>query len=155
MSFLTAEESSMQNPNNAKVLLNISHKYIDFVNRMGRGEVFAEKEASAALFADDCKKIFNGRLVAADKNTFVADLLTVYANHGGWKHIPIEIINSATGDSVVLHTIIETDRMGTNTAMVILHCNPDHLISEINEVFSPVQSDYDFKTNICHDTACE
>jgi hypothetical protein len=147
---LTAEENFTQVSltsiqDNSAALLEVSHRYMDFINRIGKGETFAQMDEATTLFAPSCKKVFNGWLVAENREDLVTDLLAVYENHGSWKSIPIDIISAAADNTLILRIIIETERFGTNTAIVILRCDSDYLITEINEVFSQVHHQYNFK----------
>ena len=105
---------------NSETLLKASRRYVDFINRISVGEVFPQLDEAATLIAPDCKKIFNGHLFTKNREEFVADLLSVYENHGSWKIIPVDIIPAPASNIVVLRLIIETERFGTNTAIVIL-----------------------------------
>lgn len=133
--------------NHSEALLNASRKYVGFINRIGGGEVFTQMDEAATLIAPECKKIFNGHLFAKNREDFIADLLSVYANHGCWKIIPIEVIRAPLDNTVILRLIIEAENFGTNTAIVILRYDSNYLITEINEVFNQVQGTYDFAGN--------
>jgi len=130
----------------ANTLLNTTDQYILFVNRIASGENVRRGEASAIL-DPDCRKIFNGNLITTDSESFVMDLLSVYRNIGGWKVIPIEIIDATKDGVIVFRSMIETQNLGVYTAIVILRFNDEGLISEINEVFSFVENQYEFCTD--------
>ncbi len=131
--------------NHSEALLKTSHKFVDFINRIGKGEVFAQMDEAATIIAAECKKIFNGHLFTKNREDFVADLLSVYENHGCWKITPIEVIRAPSDNIVILRLIIEAENFGTNTAIVILRYDSNYLITEINEVFSQVKDSYDFE----------
>ena len=136
-------EICMTNIENA--LLKTSHRYIDFVNRIGRGEAFVQMDEALLLFAPGCKKVFNGQLLMENRESLVANLLSVYETYGSWTHIPIDIIGASASNAVILRTRIETEHLGINTAIIILRFDSSNLITEINEVFSPVKNHCDFK----------
>ncbi len=127
-------------------LLNTTNQYFIFVNRIGGGEVVELDEAST-LFEPNCRKIFNGNLATSDRDDFVMDLLSVYNHFGSWKLIPVEIIDGSKDNVVVFRAIIDSKCLGIYTAIVILKFSKEGLISEINEVFSPVEDQYEFCTN--------
>jgi len=133
--------------NHSEALLKATHKYVDFINRIGKGEIFAQMDEAATVIAPECKKIFNGHLFAKNREDFVTDLLSVYKNHGCWQIIPIEVVRAPSDNIVILRLLIETENFGTNTAIVILRYDSNYLITEINEVFSPVKGSYDFEGN--------
>lgn len=122
-----------------------SLRYVNFINRIAKGENFSQFDEAVTLFAQDCRKVFNGQTVAKSRDEFVRDLLSVYANFGGWKMLPLEFIKAADNSCTVIRFLIETERLGTNTAIVILRYDENSLITEINEVFSPVKESYDFQ----------
>lgn len=126
-------------------LLLASERYINFINRISHGEVFPQIEEAATIFATDCKKIFNAHLHTENRNDFVTDLLAVYATYGSWTLIPAEVIRAPESNTVVLRIFIESALIGTNTAIVILRYDSNYLITEINEVFSPVKGSYNFE----------
>lgn len=128
-----------------EALLKATHRYIDFINRVGKGEVFPQRDEAAIVIASDCQKIFNGHLFAKNREDFVADLLSVHENHGSWQIVPVEVIKVPLDNIVILRIIIESDNFGTNTAIVILRYNSNYLITEINEVFNQVKGSYDFE----------
>ncbi len=139
--------NTMNTQQSFEFLLNLSHRYINFINNIGSGEDNRGYEAPI-LFSQNCKKNFNGRWVAKDRDAFVSDLISVYKNYGRWKLISLDIITSHENKSIILRINIEAKSFGNNTAIVILRYNSDHLIEEIIEVFSPVQDSYDFNDNI-------
>ncbi|QLH35433.1 MAG: hypothetical protein HWD61_04135 [Parachlamydiaceae bacterium] len=128
----------------SEILSDLSIQYINFINSIGCGENTEGKNA-CCLFADACKKNFNGRWVAQNRDSFVHDLLSVYENHGSWKIIPIDKMIISDNNSVVLWIHIEAKNFGRNTAIVILRYDSDNLIKEIIEVFSPIQNEYEFE----------
>ena len=127
-------------------LLNTSHRYIDFVNRIARGDTFDQMGESTFLLSSHCKKVFNGNLLMEDRESFVADLISVHQNYGGWKLVPLDIIDASADNAIVLRILIKAESFGTNTAIVILRFDENGLIAEINEVFSPVKDRYEFET---------
>lgn len=126
-------------------LIKTTHQYLDFVNRIGRGESFPEVKEGALLFAPDCKKTFNGHLFGESAEKLILDLVSVHENYGDWQNTPLEIIPVPEQSTVVLRMLIEGVNAGKNTAIAILRYDSNGLITEINEVFSPIIDAYDFK----------
>lgn len=129
---------------NSGALLRSSHQYLDFINRISKGEAFSLMDEAATLLSPDCKKVLNGQLFTKNRLEFVSDLLSVYKNLGSWKVLPVDIITSPASNTVVLRLLIEMSNSDTYTAIVILRYNSDYLITEINEVLSKVKGTYDF-----------
>ncbi len=125
------------------LLSNLSQRYITFINKIGSGGD-NQGDTASALFAPSCKKNFNGRWVAEDREAFVTDLLSVYKTYGSWQLIPLEIIGSPENNRIILRIIIDSLSFGKNTAIVLLRYNSNYLIDEIVEVFSPLQEGYEF-----------
>lgn len=119
-------------------LVQAANDYTKYINKISHGKIFSQHEEAATLFTSDCKKIFNGHLQTDTRVAFVNALLSVYNSYGGWKMIPLEIIPAAEARCAIIRFLIETERLGTNTAIVILRFDEALAISEINEVFSPV-----------------
>lgn len=135
--------NTMNTQQRSELLPNLSRRYINFINNIGSGKDSQGVEASI-LFSENCRKNFNGRWVANNRDGFVTDLISVYQNYGSWKLIPLEIITAYESERIILRINIESKSFGNNTAIVILRYNSDCLIEEILEVFSPVQNGYDF-----------
>lgn len=134
---------AMNTQQKSEFLPNLSQRYINFINNIGSGKDSRGAEAPL-LFSENCKKNFNGHWVANDRDSFVADLVSVFQNYGSWKLVPIDIITAFENEKIILRINIESKSFGNNTAIVILSYNSDYLIEEILEVFSPVQNGYDF-----------
>lgn len=135
--------SFMNTQQRSEFLSNLPHRYINFINNIGSGKDILGIEAPV-LFSENCRKNFNGRWVANDRNSFVTDLMSVYQNYGSWELIPIDIIIAYENEKIILRINIESKSFGNNTAIVILGYNSEFLIEEILEVFSPIQNGYDF-----------
>lgn len=122
----------------SKALLESSHRYLDWINQISKGEVFPHADKAATLLVSDCKKVLNGQIFTQNREAFVSDLLSVYQKQGAWNVNPVDIIVATSSNTVVLRLMIEMENDGTYTAIVILRYNSDLLITEINEVLSKV-----------------
>jgi hypothetical protein len=122
-----------------EAILKATYLYIDFINHMGEGSVDALERA--AICAPECQKIFNGKLEARNRDEFVAELLSIKKNAGGWKVRPVDILVS--GRTSVIRLILTIENTGIFTAMVILRWSPAHRVIEINEVFNRYEGEQD------------
>lgn len=118
--------------------------YIKFINQIGQGEVFSQTEVASKIISLNCKKILNGQLFTQNREEFVADLFSVYENQGPWKITPVDMIIESSSNTAVIRIIIEMEKIGTYTAIVILRYDSNYLIYEINEVLNQVKGSYDF-----------
>lgn len=128
-----------------ETLQTAAENFLDFMNQISQGVVFSVSEAAAEIFSPDCKKILNGQLFKENREDFIEDLLSVYEKQGSWKIYPADLIVASSNNTVVLRLLIEMEKWGTYTAMVILRYNTDYLVTEINEVLSQVKGAYDFE----------
>ncbi len=131
----------------SETLRKATEKYLKFIDQISKGLHFSQLEAAEEILSPNCKKVLNGQLYAQNREDFVMDLLSVYQNHGGWEVYPQDIIIAPLNNAVVLRLFIEIEKYGTYTAQVILRYDSDYLITEINEVLSPVNGYYDFKVD--------
>lgn len=125
-------------------LLEIVNRYLEFINRISKGEVFSYGDSAASILTDNCKKILNGKLFTKTRDDFISDLLQVNRTQGCWDVTPVDIISSPQNKCVTLRLMIDMKNLGAFTAIVILRFNSDYLISEINEVFNKVEDSYHF-----------
>ena len=125
-------------------LLDATHRYIDFINRISKGEDFAQMDVAATLLAPDCKKIFNGTIFTKTREEFVNDLLQVYRTHGSWHIRPVDIILSSEGNASVMRLFVDLEKIGHFTEMVILRFNAQGLMEELNIVLNKIEDAYHF-----------
>lgn len=128
-----------------KKLIDATHRYLDFIKKIGSGESFPHPEVAATLLSPNCKKVFNGTLYTSNRNDFIEDLLLVHKTQGSWSVLPVDVMIDPTNRCSVLRLIIKMEKSETFTAMVILRYDDSYLITEINEVFSRVGNSYDFE----------
>lgn len=133
------------NEDSSARMIEVTRRYLDFINRISQGEVFPQYEEGAFLLAADCQKVFNGKLFTSSREDFIADLLEVNRNQGCWSVVPVEVMSAPQSRCTILRLMIEMDNFGTFTAILILRFNSDDLISEINEVFNRAEGSYHFE----------
>lgn len=138
------QEDSQIAMNKTEVLETVTHKYLEFINQLGRGEEFDQEKVAETLLTTDCKKVLNGVLFTKSRKDFVADLINLYKNQGGWKVRPAEIIMASSNNTAILRLFIEMQKSGVYTTIVILRFDSNNLITEINEVLNEVKGAYDF-----------
>ncbi len=126
-----------------KKLLEVTHRYLGFINRISKGEV-PQRDAAVSLLAPDCKKVLNGKVYTKTRDDFISDLLEVNRTQGCWTVKPVDIISSPKNKSVTLRLMIDMEKLGPFTAIVICRFDANNLISEINEVFNKVEDSYHF-----------
>ncbi len=137
-------ELSVQSEDCSEKLLNVTQRYLDLIHRISQGEDAAHREISTSILTPDCKKIFNGTLYTATRDDFISDLLEVNRTQGCWSVDPVDIISSPQQKTVVLRLMINMEKVGVFTTIVILRFDSNYLIYEINEVFNKVEGSYNF-----------
>ena len=130
---------------NMDVLRKATDRYLHFIDQISQGKDFPQLEASSKILSPNVKKILNGQLFTQNRDDFVNDLLSVYANQGAWKIDPVDMIIDSTTNTVVLRIFIQMEKSGSYTAIVILRYDSNYSITEINEVLNEVKGSYDFK----------
>lgn len=126
-------------------LVEATHRYVDFINRLNKGEDFAQHDVAATLLAPDCKKVFNGTIFTQSRQEFVDDLLTVYRTHGSWNIRPADILLSQDNNAVVMRLFVDMEKGGHFTEIVIVCFNAQGLIQELNIVFNKIEDGYHFE----------
>jgi hypothetical protein len=132
-------------------LLEVTEQYLILVNRIG---AFQEKitdqnrtefaRVAEPLLAPNLRKILNGQLYTETRDAFIADLTQVNQTTSRWTVEPVDTITSVKTREVVLRLMIDMEKAGRFTAMVILRFTEAHQIFEINEVLSKMQDSYHF-----------
>jgi len=132
-------------------LLKVTDQYLSLVNIIGG---FKEKinplnlyefNATARSVLDSClKKIVNCSVRAENRYDFISDLIKINQTTSRWNASPVDTITSVKTGEVVLRLIINMEKVGMFTAIVILRFNKDYKIFEINEVLSKVEGAYPF-----------
>lgn len=119
-----------------EALLTASNRYIQWISQLGESEKTADGSMLKSLCAPEIKRIFNKQLYAKNNDEFVADLLRFKEGFEQWKIHLVDIIIAPKSQAAVLYYDISIKGLGNFTTISILHFNEDHLIREIDEVFS-------------------
>ena len=125
-------------------LLNATHRYFRFINRLSQGEEFDRETVSASILAPDCRKVLNAKLYIDNREDFVADLVDLQINKGSWTVEALEIIPSPETRSAVARIRVNLESVGELAAIVIIRFDSDYLITEINEVLNKAEGAYNF-----------
>lgn len=117
-----------------KRLDSIGKTYVDLLNNIGTDQARSYEKDVAALIAPNCKKIVNGSVWFEGIEHFVPQLISTYQKVGSWTIEPLDTLPGRDGRSVVAHFLVPTEKAGIWNTLVILRCNDDFQITEINEV---------------------
>jgi len=123
-----------------ETLTDRAEDYIAFLNRIGTKQPLPDENGVLQLCTPQCKKTVNGTLCFEGAEHLVPHLISMMEKAGNWTAQPIEIIPGKNGRSVVISLLIRTEKMGDLYSIVILHCNTQILITEINEVFNSYEA---------------
>lgn len=121
---------------NVRTLASIGKSYMDLLNRIGADQNLSHEKEAFALCTPNCKKIVNGALWYENIEQFVPQLLSTGEKVGFWSIEPLDLIPGQDGRTVVVRFLVHTERAGVWNTLVILHCNDDLQITEINEIFN-------------------
>lgn len=119
-----------------RTLVNVGENYMDLLNRIGADQTLSYENDVRSLCASGCKKIVNGSLWFEGAEHFVPQLLGTGEKVGFWRIEPLDIIPGQDGRTVVVRFLVPTEKGGTWNTLVILRCNDQLLITEINEIFN-------------------
>ena len=125
-----AQEESM------KTLASIGKDYIALVHEMGNKENGSYEKRVLSLCTPDCKKIVNGAVWYEGAKNFVPQLVSTKEKVGLWTMETLDIIPGKDDRTVVVRFIVRTEKAGIWNTLVILRCNDQLLIEEINEIFN-------------------
>lgn len=126
-------------------MLTVTHRYLNFIEQISRGENFPYGAIAVSLLAPDCEKIFNGVPKLKGRDAFISDLLDVYKSQGSWDVDLVEPASpSQSRKTVTMPLNIDMGKAGTFTAIVILSFNSDFLITRIYEVLTNIDGAYKF-----------
>lgn len=119
-----------------KTLADVGQRYIALINRIGTDQNLSHEKEVSSLCTPSCKKIVNGAVWFEGSNYFVSQLLSTGEKVGSWNLEMLDIIPGKDGRTVVVRFLVHTEKAGIWNTLVILRCNDELLITEINEVFN-------------------
>lgn len=109
-------------------------RYVEFINHVGGEESFDSN--FSLICAPDIKKIVNGKLQLKSREEFVHQLQSLKQRAGHWMINPVDSVISTEDRAVAIRLVISIEKIGTQTALVILRYTPELQVQEINEVFT-------------------
>jgi hypothetical protein len=121
---------------NLRTLVSVGESYIALLNRIGANQDLSHEKDVLSLCAPDCKKIVNGSLWYEGVEHFVPQLLSTGEKVGFWSIKPLDMIPGKDDRTVVIRFLAPTEKAGIWNSLVILRCNDELLITEINEIFN-------------------
>jgi hypothetical protein len=130
MKNIQPEENKMKN------LTQVGNDYMTLMNRIGSEQNLSHSKEVMTLFAPSCKKIVNGAVWYESADNYLPQLLATGEKVGFWSIEPLDVIPGADNRTVVIRFLVHTEKAGIWNTLVILRCNEQHLITEINEVFN-------------------
>jgi hypothetical protein len=121
-------------------LLFATYTYIDAINRMCDNRITDPETLLKTICAQDCKKIFNGKISAHNRGEFIYELQSMKQQKGEWSAVLtdtfIDTQNSAA--IVCLNITIAGAQFRTQ---VILRYNSMLKIHQVNEVSGVYEGD--------------
>lgn len=114
----------------------VAKRYISFLAQFGAAEQGNIQDAMESLFAPDCHKVINGKVVVRTKDQLYTQMANAKNMVGTWQ---VEIVNPVTmnidTNTIVIHYHITTKMFGTVVVMKFLKVDSGY-ITEINEVYN-------------------
>ncbi len=120
---------------NVRTVADVATSYIDLLNRIGASPNASYADDVESLFAPDCIKIVNGSIWFEDSSQVVPQLQRTAEEVGSWSIKLLDLIPGQDERTVVVRFLVPTEKGIWNT-LVILRCNDQLQITEINEVFN-------------------
>jgi hypothetical protein len=121
---------------NMKSLMTVGKAYIELLNQIGAAQNLSHESKVAGLCSTDCRKIVNGSVWYENSEEFLPQLIETKEKVGFWRIDPLDIIPGSDGKTILIRFLAHTEKEGVWNSMVILRCNDELLIEEINEVFN-------------------
>ncbi|MGE0009592.1 MAG: hypothetical protein AB7F19_03540 [Candidatus Babeliales bacterium] len=114
-------------------------RYTNFLAQFGSADQGDIKGFMASLFADDCQKVVNGKVITRTVDELYNQLATAKVGAGLWS---VNIVNvmmvNVEANKVLIHYEIPTEHIGTFVVMKFLTID-NGMITEINEVYNTLE----------------
>lgn len=118
----------------------VAHRYVNFLEQFGAEDSGDIKELMASLFADDCQKVVNGKIITHSVQELYTQMAQAKEVVGTWS---VRLMNptvvSADTNMIVIHYKISTEKIGTFVVMKFLTVD-NGFITEINEVYNMLEA---------------
>ncbi len=122
------------------VLQAAAKRYVGFLEQFGAQDQGDIKALMASLFADDCQKVVNGKVIAHNVYDLYQQMAQAKEVVGTWS---VELINpivvNIDSNIVVIHYEISTQEAGTFLVMKFLAVD-NGFITDINEVYNALHN---------------
>lgn len=119
-------------------LLEIAQSYTQFLDQAGSADDINFKEKVPELFASDCKKIVNGKVNVASRDTFEQYFRTARETYKKWNIKPLSFYSCSEQSSVTIVYLAETITVKL-LVLATIRVNPDGLVDEIFEVDTKIE----------------
>jgi hypothetical protein len=117
-----------------EALTRAAHNYITVLDKIGTSRKdFLSKEI-LPLCAKNCRKVRNGRLLFAGRDSFAAQLDSGKEWLGMWSIEVCELLIATDERAATIQYKLSTEKEGDLIVIVILYFDSNFLIKEINEV---------------------
>ncbi len=123
-----------------EALISTANHYLKFLNDASFCDAAEIASQVSQLCVPNCKKILNGKTLFQDRNHYTSQLVEIKKEIGAWKIQPLDVFTSVENSIVVIRHLVITEKAGDLIVLLVLRCNPDGLITEINEVFNKFES---------------
>lgn len=117
-------------------LLEIAKSYTHFLDQAGSADINFKEEVPK-LFANDCKKIVNGKVNVASRDTFEQYFRTARETYKHWSINPLSFHPCSEKSSVTIKYIAEATTVKLFVSATI-KVNPKGLVDEISEFDMPI-----------------
>jgi len=115
---------------------HIGERYVLLMHKIGQEQTLAHEKEVEELLAPHCTKIVNGAVWYKTRAEFLPQLLATGQKIGAWTIEPLAVIPGQDKRTVVVYFLVRSQQAEVWNTMVILRCNEDLQITEIEEVFN-------------------
>jgi len=144
----TVMESEQIKPTHEKIvntpgredLISTANHYLKFLNDASFSDAAEIASQVSQLCVPNCKKVLNGKTIFQDRNYYTSQLVDIKKEIGAWKIQPLDVFTSMEDSIVIIRHLVITEKADDLVVLVVLRCNHDGLITEINEVFNKLES---------------
>lgn len=118
----------------------VGQRYVRFLEQFGAEDSGDIKELMASLFADDCQKVVNGKIITQNVQELYNQMAQAKEVVGTWS---VRLMNptvvTVDTNMIVIHYEIPTQHIGTFVVMKFLTVD-NGFITEINEVYNMLEA---------------
>jgi hypothetical protein len=122
--------------NEEKQLLNTADLFLSHLNQASSWDTAQIDHQASLICAPKCRKIVNGKVIFEERESYALQLSEIKKIVGTWSIHPVEILPYVDRHLVVIRQLVVTEKTGILTVFLILRCNEEFKITEIDEVYS-------------------